>query len=130
MTYFTGKEHTYTESSVGYTETHTGTYDALVELGGTYATKTFYDGKGWLTEKTLSQEEGPNWKLTLTYTTEISDDGTDENTSSGAQNNSLGTTTLSMPLETHPSYKTCWNYYLIRFRGVLKNTTYMVVYCH
>lgn len=74
---------------------------------------------GTLQSISLSQDEGPFWNCQLQWSTEKDSSGNDigDGTLSQSKMSSLSIRMMSMPLESHPNYKTNWNYILIGLQG-------------
>lgn len=73
---------------------------------------------GRLKNSRVYQESPNNWVCELRYETDV--DGqyaTAPNTAYGKKSAQLKGSMLSMPLETHTDYRTCWNYYLAAAPG-------------
>lgn len=75
---------------------------------------------GTLQSITLNQDEGPFWTCELQWSTEKDSNGNDigDGTLSESKMSTLSIRMMSMPLESHPKYRTNWNYILIGLQGV------------
>lgn len=64
-------------------------------------------------------QESPNlWACELRYESDVNGQyATAPNTAYGKKSAQLKGSMLSMPLESHPDYRTCWNYYLAASPG-------------
>lgn len=113
---YQGQEVSRTKNLSSYKETYQGT-EAEID---TYISSslpnisTFIQGKGYLTSWRKYNAQGPIFNLEIEYT--ISYDGSfnnEENTLYGEKSAQLSVRTIQLPLEKAPSYKACWNNYLL-----------------
>lgn len=124
MINYQGFNQTYTTDSIQTTITYKSNKDALTgnilttsgvptgTLAGKWKCGYYYTDYGRLDNINFQQADGPFYTATLTYTKTLSagviiTTGVDKPTQ-----NSLTVRMLSMPIETHPNYKYCWNHSL------------------
>ena len=74
---------------------------------------------GTLENITIQQDEGPFWNCELQWSTEKDSNGNDigDGTLSQSKMSTLSIRMMTMPLQSHPKYRTNWNYILIGLQG-------------
>lgn len=77
-------------------------YESKYNIGGTIRGLEEY---GEISSLELSQDAGPFWLLVCEFSKK-------DNDGEGCDNAELQIGVLTMPIETHPNYKMCWNHYL------------------
>ena len=105
-------ESIYKETWYG-SEAEVDTYIASLSIG------TYVQGKGYIHQ----WDNAAIWQVEVTYRITYSrvDDGEDDpesSSSSSPKQYTLTVRNLQIPLESHPSYKTCWNHYLLGLGNV------------
>lgn len=76
---------------------------------------------GTLQNINVVQDEGPFWLCELTWSTQKDSNGNDiaDGTLAESKMSTLSIRMMSMPLESHPNYRTNWNYILIGLQGAV-----------
>jgi hypothetical protein len=97
-----------TESSV----TWQGTFEEITAFQSTLEIGSIDPDLGTLTNISLAQRDGCIWNLTLDYKEvfAVIDSG-DKDKEPVEQE--LSATVMSVPIEAHPNYRTCWNHFLV-----------------
>lgn len=102
-------EYTFKQTYIG-TKQEVASYIASLPAIGTKLEK------GYLRRWTQTQEEGIFWNAEIEYGISFDSSGfsdSQEDTVTGKKSATLQTRNIQMPLQAHPNYLTCWNYYLI-----------------
>lgn len=101
------------ESGTSRTIIYSGTLEEMQEILNTQAIGSGMGGER-VVSAAISQESGEIWQCEVRYQNDSINDaivGPDD-TAYGKQSAQLSCGLLSMPLEAHPKYLACWNYYL------------------
>lgn len=88
-----------------------GTFEEIAAFDATLQIGDFAQGLGYLTNKSLSQGEGVVWALQLDYALGLT--GGNLAADDGPVEQKLSVKPISVPIEAHPNYKTCWNHFLV-----------------
>lgn len=100
--------------------TYTGTQEEMLAVQSVNGIGTTNADLGVITSSRVWQDGGSIWCCELGA--EVSCDGsttaTGPDTSYGQKSAQLHGGTISMPLESHPDYRACWNYFLAAAPGV------------
>lgn len=110
---YQGKSYSKSENARNYEEKYVGTFEDASAYFNLLVPKTYVADKGYINNITLTQKEGNLWNVNISYGLELSSNGTSEDSSTGAQQNSLSCGRLSLALEMADDYLCNWNYYLI-----------------
>ena len=116
------KTRSFSEQEDGFYSsiTYQGSYEEMSELQERYPPKCAYYPEndnynigGNVKSARIYQDEGPLWCCEFQFVANQHHDSvTPPNTSFGKKSATLECGMLSMPLETHPEYRVCWNHYL------------------
>ena len=101
------------ESGTSRTIIYSGTLEEMQEILNTQAIGSGMGGER-VVSAAISQESGEIWQCEVRYQNDSINDaivGPDD-TAYGKKSAQLACGLLSMPLEAHPKYLACWNYYL------------------
>lgn len=111
--------------AIFYTFSFEGSYDEMYSLILDIPINSFYKLPeaeyigGRVTRSHLEQIGGTFWRATFHCQQNQHGDVTSPpNTAYGKKSASLSGGMLSVPIEAHPRYKTCWKYYLVAKEGV------------
>lgn len=68
---------------------------------------------GILNSVTMTQAEGPIWNLELAYNKTIPEIENPDDEDGAPSEQQLSASVISVPIEAHPNYRTCWNHFLV-----------------
>lgn len=105
------------DSGISSSVTMTGAKEEIETLyAGLFPGMSTENGK--VSAVRMFQESPLIWACEIRYASDFDGNDTSEpNTAYGQKSAQLSGSMLSLPLEAHPKYRTCWNYYLVAAPG-------------
>ena len=106
------------DSGISSSVTMTGAKEEIETLyAGLFPGMSTENGK--VSAVRMFQESPLIWACEIRYASDFDGNDTSEpNTAYGQKSAQLSGSMLSLPLEAHPKYRTCWNYYLVAAPGI------------
>ena len=128
---YKSRERDETSSEIKTTIVYMGSRDICEQaLDSDFKVGQSYQDLGTLENVKFSQDEGPIWNLTCSYSISLNSGTHAKGTKAGTDDSVLEIRMLGLPLEVHANYRKCWNNNLYTtnvaaISGYIPTTQYM-----